>query len=579
MGVLFKQIPAVVVSVLLVSLVEALFILTAHLASDDSEKSRLKIFMRPQEYISNLVEQFTQGAFRRFVRRSIRKPATILLYSVTLMLITASGIAGGLLGFSFTPSIESDTVIAQATLPYGTPREKSIAIQNMLVKDAQAVMSEVAMKSPGVFSLIGARLEEGEIEEGTLSGTHYVSVIVSLPEERKRVISGRELANLWQKSFGHPPGIDVLSFTGETNVTGGEPIRLELFHPDDSVAQKAAIVLGERMRMLPELTAVDDGLRAGKPELIIKLKEHGIRMGLTTHDVARQIRHRFHGADAGHIMRNGLDVKVMVRLPENERKLRSSLENALIKTSDGNLIPISEVATITQGKSTTILSRRDGKRIYPVTADVVVGIDDDLVEEILEEEILPEILFEYPGLKIGIGGEEEEGDESLAALGNGFIIVLGVIYVLLAIKFNSYIQPLIVLSVIPFAFIGAIWGHILLGYDLSIISVIGIIAMAGVVVNDSLVLVTAYNSMRASGFTHTRAIIEAACRRLHPILLTTLTTFFGLMPMLMETSEQAQFLIPMAVSLTFGLLFGTFIVLILLPSLLMMTKPVSKINT
>jgi multidrug efflux pump subunit AcrB len=573
LGVLFKQIPAVVVSVLLVSLVETLFILTTHLAEEHPEKRWIKVLKRPQKYVNAALERFTQGTFRRFVRGSLLRPLSMLLFSGMFMLITVGGVVGGLLGFSFTPSIESDTVIAQATLPYGTPRAQSFAIQEKLVKDARAVLAESAMHSTGIFSLIGARLDEGEIEEGTLAGSHYISVIMALPKEEERIISGREVARLWQHRFGDPRGIEALSFTGETNVTAGEPIRLELFHPDESISRKAAINLGERMRMVAGLSAVDDGLRTGKPELIITLKDQGVRMGLSAQDVAGQIRHRFYGAKAMQVMRDGNDIKVMVRLAETERQQRSALEDALVKTPDGTLAPLSEVATIIQGQSSTILTRRDGKRIYPVTADVMTGVSDDVVEETLEEELLPEFLVEYPGLMIGFGGEEEEDDESLAALGNGFLIVLGVIYVLLVMKFNSYIQPLLVLSVIPFAFIGAIWGHILLGYNLSIISVIGIIAMAGVVVNDSLVLVTAYNSLRASGVAHVRAITEAACRRLHPILLTTVTTFIGLMPMLLETSEQAQFLIPMAVSLSFGLIFGTFIVLALLPSLLMLNRP------
>jgi multidrug efflux pump subunit AcrB len=203
-----------------------------------------------------------------------------------------------------------------------------------------------------------------------------------------------------------------------------------------------------------------------------------------------------------------------------------------------------------------------------VTADIMVGISDDVVETFLEEEILPDLMTAFPGVSVNFGGEEEETDEALTSLGNGFLVVFGVLFLLLTMHYNSYIQPFLILSVIPFSFIGAIWGHILLGYDLSIISVLGIIAMAGVVVNDSMVLVTTFNRNITDGIDGHHAIADAACQRFRPILLTTLTTVLGLLPLLLETSEQAQFLIPAAISISFGLAFGSLITLVLMPGFL-----------
>jgi multidrug efflux pump subunit AcrB len=325
----------------------------------------------------------------------------------------------------------------------------------------------------------------------------------------------------------------------------------------------------------PRLTSIDDGLRAGKPELQLKLNDQGLQLGLTAHDLAEQVRHRFFGAEALRVTRGGNDIKVMVRLSQSEREQVSSLENVLLKTPSGTFVPLLEAATATKGQSTTSLSRRDGKRIYPVCADVVSGVGDNEISAVLEGNIVPRILTQFPGLRIKFAGEEEETDEVLGALGKGFLVAVGIIFALLALQFNSYIQPFLVFSVTPFALIGAIWGHALLGYDLSMVSAIGIMAMIGVVINDSLILVTAYNSFRRSGMGHRPSIIQAACRRLRPILLTTITTFFGLSPMMLETSEQAQFLIPMAVSISFGLIFGTFVVLVILPTLILLfpTKP------
>lgn len=424
------------------------------------------------------------------------------------------------------------------------------------------------MKSLGLFSLIGTRLEEGEVEVETLAGSHYISVLMALPPEKERILSGREFASAWQTAFGDPGVLESLNFTGETNVTGGEPIMLEVFHADPVKARKAALSLGQRLGTISGLTSVDDGIRAGKPELNIRLKEFGLQMGLTEEMVAKQIRHRYHGAEALRFVRNGNEIKVMVRLNEKERSQISSLQQVQLKCPSGALLPLSEVAQITRTRSFTSLARRDGKRIYPVTADIGFGIDDDIIEDALEEAIVPQVMADYPGTSIHFGGEEEENDEALGSLGNGFLIILGIIFLILILHYNSYTQSILVLVAIPFSLIGAVWGHILLNCDLSIVSVIGIIAMAGVVVNDSMVLVTTYNRYRRDGQPPSKAIVDAACHRFRPILLTTLTTFFGLMPLLLETSEQAQFLIPAAISISFGLVFGTLITLVLIPALL-----------
>lgn len=568
MGVLFRQIPAVVVAVLLASLVEALFILGTHLAEEGPPRPWLHALARPQAVVNARLETFVQGPFRSLLAGGLRHPGVLAAGAIAMLMVTLGGLMGGLLGFSFTPTIEADTVMAQATLPYGSPRDRSIAVQESLVVAANRVLEDKGMRSPGIFSLIGTRLEDGEVEVETLAGSHYVSVLMALPPESQRTLSGPAFAAAWGAAFGEPDQLEALNFSGETQAGGGEPIRLEVFHPDPAVAHSAALSLGERLRMLPGLTAIDDGLRAGKPAFEIRLKKGAPPMGLTAEAVANQIRHRFHGTEALRFVRGGNEVKVMVRLSGAERGRREALENVLLKNPGGALVPLTAVADIVQSRTATGLARRDGRRIFPVTADIRFGLDGDVVEAVLEEKILPALKAEFPGLSIGLGGEEEEEAASLGALGKGFVVAVGLIYLLLALHFNTYRQPLLVLSVVPFSGIGAIWGHVLLGVDLSIVSVIGIVAMAGVVVNDSLVLVTAYNRQRAGGDGHRAAILNAACQRFRPILLTSVTTICGLTPLLLERSEQAQFLIPAAVSLSFGLLFGTVITLVLLPGLL-----------
>ena len=569
MGVLFYQIPAVVVAVLVVSLIESLFILAAHLARDHPDYPWLAKLARPQQAVNHRLEALIQGPFRRFVSGSLYRPGILFASAVAALCITVGGVAGGLLDFSFTPTIEADTVMAQATLPYGTPRAESIAVQEKLVRTAKDVLQANHMASPGIFSLIGTRLEEGEVEVETLAGSHYISVLTALPPVGERILSGRMFARAWQHAFGEAGQLEVISFSGETNVTGGEPIQLEVFHPNPETASAATLSLGERLRSVAGLTSIDDGLRVGKPELDITLKDFGLTLGLTAKEVARQIRHRYHGAEALRFVKDGNEIKVLVRLDEQARTQAGGLQRVMLKSPSGHLVPLTEIADIRQTHASTALARRDGRRIFPVTADIGLGVDDDAVEDLLEEIIIPALRNEFPGVSVGFGGEEEEEDESLGALGKGFLIALGLMYLLMALFYNSYSQPLLVLSVIPFSCIGAIWGHILMGYDLSIVSVIGMIAMTGVVVNDSLVLVTTCNRYRTGGRTGHDAIVDAACQRFRPILLTSLTTFCGLTPLLLETSEQAQFLIPAAVSISFGLVFGTVITLVLVPGLLL----------
>lgn len=568
LGILFGQISAVVVSVLLVSLIEALIILVVHLAGIEPQSSWVERLSAPQRVINGALERFTRTTFRNFVRLTIYRPGMTIMVGVSALFITFSAIAADWLGFSFTPTVQADTVVAQVTLPYGAPRSQSILVQERLVAAANEVLDETSMESPGIFSLIGARLDEGEVEADNLIGSHYISVLMALPSDSDRTLSGTAFADAWRETTGDIAGAEVVSFSGEANVTGGEPIRLDLFHPDPEISAQAATRLAKEFRNLASLASVTDSQRAGKPEYRIVPTESAARFGLSSEEIGRQVRDRFFGAEAMRIARDGTEVRVMVRLDEKDRESLAALRQILLMTPVGDLVPLLEVARLEVAQTATSLNRRDGRRIYSVTADILAGADEDSIENAIEEDFVPALVRDYPGLVVSTGGEGEEIGESLSALGIGFLYALGGILVLLMIYFNNVKHPLIVVSVIPFAIIGAIWGHIALGYDLSIMSIIGIIAMAGVVVNDSVVLLTAYRQHRSDGLGHKIAVANAACDRLRPIFLTSITTFVGLLPMMLETSEQAQFLIPMAVSISFGLLAATLIVLLLVPAIL-----------
>lgn len=565
MGIVFRQIPAVIAAVLLVSMVESVFILSVHLADGGHDLPLLKKLARPQQIFNNRLEVFINGRFKRFLNLCLEYPLSSMAVFICLLAITAGAVTGGFLGFSFTPSIESDTVIAQASLPYGSPKKESVKIQARITEAASRVLNEYNMESEGIFSLVGTRLEEGEIEVETLAGSNYISVLLRLPPAESRRISGPAFAREWQRAFGDQDELESLNFTGETKITGGEPVRLNVFHSDENTAAEAAFLLGESLKKIPGLSSVDDGIHAGKPQLKLVLKKDALKMGITAEDMARQIRNRYYGAEAYRFVRDSNEIRVMVKLTEEERRHSSSLQEVMLRNQYGALVPVSQVAEISRTQTPTTMVRRDGRRIFPVTADIMTGISDDFIEEELEEKILPVLFEKFPGLSITFGGEEEEIDEALGALGKGFLAVLGIMYLLLTLYFNSSWQSLLVLAVIPFSLIGAVWGHIILGYDLSIVSIMGIIAVTGVVVNDSLVLVTTFNRNRANntGFRH--RVLEAVCQRFRPIILTSLTTVTGLAPLMIETSEQAQFLIPAAISISFGLAFGTVITLTFIP--------------
>lgn len=286
-----------------------------------------------------------------------------------------------------------------------------------------------------------------------------------------------------------------------------------------------------------------------------------------------QLRSSFYGAEAIREQRGRNELKVMVRLPEAQRSSEHDLDTLLVRTPRGGQIPLHYVAQLDRGQAATAIYREDGQRTVTVSAELAVGVESPReVLETLESDLFPRLQEEYPSLEIALAGAQREQQESFAALGKGYVFALFIIFALLAVPFRSYVQPVIIMAVIPFGFVGAVLGHILMDYSLSIMSVMGLVALSGVVVNDSLVLIDAVNRERREGKTAQRAVLDGATMRLRPILLTSLTTFFGLVPMIAETSVQARFLIPMAISLGFGVLLVTFIVLLVVPALYMVIE-------
>ena len=407
----------------------------------------------------------------------------------------------------------------------------------------------------------------------TSSGSNIGSVILELSKSELRDSSANEVADDWRDRVGSIPGARKLTFIANATGPVGLPVDIQLTGRDFTELKAASLEIQDRIRGFEGLYDIRDTYSEGKRELKIRLKESARTLGLNAFDLSRQIRNAFYGAEAQRVQREGEDVKVMVRYPREERESLDNLNRMRIAVPSGGRVPISEVAEIEMGVGYSAISRQDRQRTIRVQADANKDVaNTDQINKALygafpgdPNGILAEIMKKYPGVTPVKAGEAKDMEESRPAILGGTLLVIAIIYTLLAIPFKSYIQPLIVICVIPFGIGGAIFGHFITFQELSLLSILGIIALSGVVVNDSLVLVDRINTLKRDGMSLKEAVIEGGKQRFRAIMLTSVTTFVGLVPILLERSLQAQFLIPMATSLAFGVLFATFITLILVP--------------
>ncbi len=381
----------------------------------------------------------------------------------------------------------------------------------------------------------------------------------------QRTVKATEIARRWRERTGAIPGAVELSFASNL-FSAGKPIQVQLSSPVTGQLVSAARDLKEELATYPGVIDISDSFREGKLELKLSLQPDARNLGLSLRDLADQVRQGFYGAEVMRIQRGRDEVKVMVRYPEAERTSLEFIEGMRVRTPAGAEVPFGQVARVEVGRGYASIDRTDRQRVVNVLGD----IDEERANagEVLadlEVRVLPELLASYPGLRYSLEGQEQERAESMRSLGVGFLLAVFIIYSLLAVLFRSYLQPLLVMSAIPFGIVGAVWGHVLMGWDLTLLSMFGVVALAGVVVNDSLLMIDFINRARALGRPVEQAIMESGVRRFRPILLTSVTTFLGLTPLLLETSLQAQFLIPMAISLGFGVLFATGITLLLVP--------------
>ncbi len=518
------------------------------------------------------MKHFINDRYQPFLRVVLANKYLTLAIGLAILILALGTVAGGHIPFSFMPAIDSELIMAQATLPYGAPIESSREVLQQMLKGARASIEKHGGDSilRGIYAQIGTplpRLGPGVVP-GAAAGSHLVGMMVFLVPADQRNVSGGQFSHDWRDFIGTIPGLESLTFKAETGPSDGAPIDIQLTHRSRPILEAAAQELATALSHYSGVADIDDGVSRGKAQMSFQIRPEAQSLGLNAMDLARQVRGAFYGVEALRQQRGRNEVKVMVRLPEEERGSLYTVEQLVLLTEQGGEITLAEAADIEPGHAYTEIQRRDGRRIVAVTADVdeKTSNANTIIGEITANE-LEALQKKYPGLNYSLEGQRASQQESLSALAVGFSLAMLLIYGLLAIPFRSYVQPLIVMLSIPFGIIGAVGGHFLLGYGLSIISLFGIIALAGVVINDSLVLIVATNQLRdEEHMPLIEAIVQGAMKRFRPIVLTSLTTFFGLAPMIFETALQARFIIPMAISLGFGILFGTVIILTILPS-------------
>jgi len=567
MGKVFSVIPVVVITVFAISWVEALFILPAHLAhTKPGGRTRLgRGFHHLQQRFSHGFRQAIYNVYGPILDVCVRYRYLTIAVAAAILTAVAGYVASGQIGMILMPRVESDRADATAVLPVGCPLSRAVEVRKQLEAAARVVAErhggEALME--GLFCVI----HENEVE-----------IRAYLTDADVRPISTMAFAEKWREETGLIPGLESIRF--ESDAVGpsrGKALTVELSHTHIETLDRASADLAERLATFPNVKDIDDGYTPGKEQLNFTLKPEGHSLGLTVREVARQVRDAFYGAEALRQQRGRNEIKVMVRRPERQRISEADIEDLLIRTPAGTDVPLPQVANVERGRAYTSIDRREGRRTVQVTADVVPMGETNQVMATLDEEIMPELMDTYPGLSYIYEGKQADLRESTSELLVTFIIAMLAIYALLAIPFRSYVQPLIVMVAIPFGAIGAVFGHLLMGYDLSLMSLMGLVALSGVVVNDSLILIDYANRLRREeNLGPMDAIHQAGVRRFRPIMLTTLTTFGGLAPMIFETSIQARFLIPMALSLGYGILFATTITLVLVPSLYLGIEDVKR---
>lgn len=559
MKLLFGAIPIVVVLCFAVSWVEALFILPAHLAHIDNKKPNIieRYFNKAQKKCHQGLNHFIEHTYSPLLNKCLLRPALVLSVACFIFCIVMAYAFSGKMGFSLYPKMDGRWVKANYEISDSSTEQQAVFLRQTLATNADTMIKKYG-------------IEESVVSTRSIIRDNSVEVALLLVESEERAYSTNQVKEFWREHAKSLPKLGKLRFSGArrgSSAVSTASLTLELRHSDSQVLALAAKDAVDFLAMSENVVATVNTMEEGKPQWKLSLNENGRSLGLDATELAAQMRASLYGARAQrqHRLRN--QVTTLIRLPEHERGDVNKIESLLIRTKTGGYAPLGSVATINKVLAPGFILRRKGQRVEKVGAEILPEENIPAVANMVKNYLVPELQGRYPGIKVVFGGDQEEIADSVSRLelGTGFALVA--IYILLAIAFRSYSQPIVIMAIIPFGAVGAILGHMALGFGLSIVSLMGMLALAGVVVNDSLILVEYANKKFEQGHCALDSIKEACRRRIRPIILTTITTFCGLAPMVFETSRQAQFVVPMAVSLGFGILFTTLVCLLVLPCL------------
>ena len=569
-GKFWSPLPVVVIIVLALSLVESLFILPAHLA----HAKRTKTSRGPGGWMHRQQQRFSFGfnrlveiVYEPIIRISLKFRYIIATLALAVLAVLGAYATSSHMGMVLMPEVSADEIEAGVRMPVGTTPDQAAKIANTVTEASVRMFEEHNLY---------------EVAEGiktNVRGQSFIDVEIVMKPPDERDMTAKEVIDLWRESIGDLPGVSQVTFRAERGPGGyRRPISIDLSHSDIDVLEKAAAAFVERVEAYANTRDVNDNYDKGKSQYDFTLRPEGRALGLTDEELGDQLRGAFFGSLALRLLRGTNEIEVRVKLPEDQREDMHHLEDLVIRTPSGAEVPLLDVAEVTQTAAFTSINRRDGRRVIGVSMDAQPAGAVTQVVEALNTYELPKLREDFPGITWTFKGSDAEMRQATSALWGYFGLALAVIYSLLAIAFRDYVQPLIVLIAIPFGIVGAVIGHIALGYDLSLVSFMGVIALSGVVINDSLIMVDYANRFRGGAKGTVKlasvAITQAGVRRFRPIMLTTLTTFGGLVPLIFEKSLQAQYIIPMAISLGFGILFSTVIILLLVPCLYMILEDI-----
>lgn len=580
-GKILADVPLVVLAVLILSLLECLLVLPHHLshlpaAGTIAHNSVTRFFERVRKAVDKRLKAFIDGPLDKGLRFAVGAPSVILSGAVALLIVFVAMLPAGIIKFAFFPDIEADLVTASLEMPAGSTINRTAKVAEHIERAGDRAIARFAGENEGQASFVDATYMTVGMRQ-TFNGPDGTSqqlrpniadLKIALVPSGDRTISATQIEQAWREEIGEVPEARTLTVSSSL-LSLGAPVNVQISHPDEAVLDRIRLRIMDGIGGLSGAFDIESDQDAGLREIELRLKPSARTLGVTLRDVAAQVRAAFFGAEAVRVQRGREDVRVYVRLPESERNSIADIERFRIRVP-GGFTSVGAIADASFTQAPSLIKRENGLRVITISAD----LDDDVITGqeatgFLQEEILPDIQRDYPKLQYKFGGQQEEQEESFGDIGSAFLLALVVIYALLAIPFKSYTQPLIIMAAIPFGMIGSLVGHLVLGIPLGILSVFGIVALSGVIINGSLIMIDFMNENLAKGMESADAIINAAKSRFRPIALTAITTFLGVAPITFETSLQAQFLIPMSASLGFGVLIGTALLMLIIPALAM----------